>query len=110
MAADSSSITLAASTVSLSPVQATRRADRPEYACRAPCAISQNSIFRYFGLLRRDAQFFALKVGAEHLLLGADFSDSSATGSASTKSEALSYSATEKQTVLAGNAKSLLHI
>jgi aminocarboxymuconate-semialdehyde decarboxylase len=92
--------------------QATRWADRPNApkCASAPSAYLKNL---YFDTLVYDVEtldFLRRKVGAEHLLLGTDFPYVLVDWQCVDKIEALSCSATEKQMILAGNAKSLLHI
>ena len=92
--------------------QATRRAGRSNAPrCQAvPGAYLKNL---YFDTLVYDVEtvnFLRRKVGAEHLLLGPDFSYVLGAWQCVDKIKALSCSATEKQMILAGNAKSLLHV
>jgi aminocarboxymuconate-semialdehyde decarboxylase len=92
--------------------QATRRADRPNApkCASVPSAYLKNL---YFDTLVYDVEtldFLRRKVGADHLLLGTDFPYILGDWQCVDKVEALPCAATEKQMILAGNAKTLLHI
>jgi aminocarboxymuconate-semialdehyde decarboxylase len=92
--------------------QATRRADRPNAprCASAPSAYLKNL---YFDTLVYDVEtldFLRRKVGAEHLLLGTDFPYILGDWQCVDKVEALPCAETEKQMILAGNAKNLLHL
>lgn len=92
--------------------QATRRADRPN----SPRCLSAPSTYLknlYFDTLVYDVEtleFLRRKVGAEHLMLGTDFPYMLGDWQCVDKVEALSCLDAEKQAILYGNAKKLLHI
>jgi len=92
--------------------QATRRADRPNApkCASVPSAYLKNL---YFDTLVYDVEtldFLRRKVGADHLLLGTDFPYVLGDWQGVDKVEALPCTASEKQMILEGNAKTLLHI
>lgn len=92
--------------------QATRRADRPN-APRCGAAPSAYLKNLYFDTLVYDVEtldFLRRKVGADHLLLGTDFPYILGDWQCVDRIEALPCLETEKQMILEGNAKSLLHI
>ena len=77
---------------------------------RAPCAYLKTLYFNTLVYYAGTLDFLRRKVGAEHLLLGNDFAYVLGDWQCVDTIETLSFLATEKQMILAGNAKSLLDI